>query len=229
MILHSVRVENYKGIRGPWHVEFDSHYPNLLEGPNGVGKSTLVEAIERCLVESHNTSGVSAEEMRPRETALVPSITVEFSHAAADYRIAKTFLDSPKAVLERKRADGVWDTISKGKVADEQVREMLRSQPTKAKDKPGDRMGLFSVLCSLQGKQDLPALSGDALSDIRGMLGAQVSGAAGAAFERLVNKKYLRVDSWRQTEKGQADGVAGCVGKGAGRLGQVRRADGAGG
>ena len=70
---------------------------------------------------------------------------------------------------------------------------MLRSQPTKAKDKPGDRMGLFSVLCSPQGKQDLPALSGDALADIRGMLGAQVSGAGGAAFERLVNKKYLFV------------------------------------
>jgi DNA repair exonuclease SbcCD ATPase subunit len=193
MILHSVHVENYKGIRGPWHVEFDPNYPNLLEGPNGVGKSTLVEAIERCLVESHNTSGASAEEMRPRETALAPIITVEFSHAAADYRIAKTFLDSPKAVLERKRADGVYDTIAKGKAADDQVREMLRSQPTKAKDKPGDRMGLFSVLCSPQGKQDLPALSGDALSDIRGMLGAQVSGAGGAAFERFVNKKYLSV------------------------------------
>jgi recombinational DNA repair ATPase RecF len=193
MILHLVHVENYKGIRGPWHVEFDPQSPNLLEGPNGIGKSTLVEAIERCLVESHNTSGASAEEMRPRGTALAPVITVEFSHAGADYRIAKTFLDSPKAILERKRADGVWDTIAKGKAADEQVREMLRSQPTKAKDKPGDRMGLFSVLCSPQGKQDLPELSGDALADIRGMLGAQASGAGGAAFERLVHKKYLSV------------------------------------
>ena len=112
MILHSVHVENYKGIRGPWHVEFDPQSPNLLEGPNGIGKSTLVEAMERCLVESHHTSGASAEEMRPRGTALAPVITVEFSHAGADYRIAKTFLDSPKAILERKRADGVWDTIA---------------------------------------------------------------------------------------------------------------------
>ena len=100
---------------------------------------------------------------------------------------------------------------------------MLRSQPTKAKDKPGDRMGLFSVLCSLQGKQDLPALSGDALADIRGMLGAQVSGAGGAAFERLVNKKYLSVwtpggkpkkgkltESQDALEKAQAD-LAKCV------------------
>jgi hypothetical protein len=74
--------------------------------------------------------------MRPRETALAPSITVEFSHVGADYRVAKTFLDSPKAVLERKRAGGVYDTIAKGNAADDQVREMLRSQPTKAKDKP---------------------------------------------------------------------------------------------
>ena len=35
MILHSVQVENYKGIRGPWCVEFDPQSPNLFEGPNG--------------------------------------------------------------------------------------------------------------------------------------------------------------------------------------------------
>jgi DNA repair exonuclease SbcCD ATPase subunit len=55
-------------------------------------------------------------------------------------------------------------------------------------------MGLLSVLCSLQGKQDLPALSGDALTDIRQMLGAQVAGVGGGGFEQLVNKKYL--SSW---------------------------------
>ena len=74
MILHSVHVENYKGIRGPWDVEFNVESPNLLEGPNGVGKSTLVDAIQRCLVESHNVSGAGAEEMRPRGTALTPAI-----------------------------------------------------------------------------------------------------------------------------------------------------------
>ncbi|MDR3701073.1 MAG: AAA family ATPase [Candidatus Sulfopaludibacter sp.] len=193
MVLHSVYIENYKGIRGPLAVEFDPQSPNLLEGPNGVGKSTLVQAIERCLVESHNTSGASAEEMRPRGTALAPAIAVEFSHGDDRYRIVKTFLDAPKATLERRRADGGYDTIANGKTADEHVRKMLHSQPTKARDKAGDRMGLFSVMCSPQGKQDLPALSGDALADIRGMLGAQVSGAAGAAFERLITKKYLSV------------------------------------
>jgi ABC-type Mn2+/Zn2+ transport system ATPase subunit len=193
MILHSVRIENFKAIRGPLDVVFEPNSPNLLEGPNGAGKSTLVEAMERCLLDSHNGTGTSVEEMRPRETALTPSIAVEFSHAGTVYRIAKTFLDSPKALLDRKRADGVYDTIAKGKAADEQVRDMLRSQPTKAKDRPGERMGLLSVLCSSQGRIALPALSGDALADVRSMLGAAVSGSRGLAFENAVTRKHTAV------------------------------------
>ena len=193
MILYSVHVENYKGIRGPLDVMFDPDSPNLLEGPNGAGKSTLFEAVQRCLAEGHNTAGVSAQEMRPRETALTPLIAVVFGHAGNIYRISKTFLDFPKAQLDRKRPDGRFEGIAFGKKADEQVRGMLRSQATKAKEKHGERLGLFSVLCSTQGKQELPALSGDALADIREMLGAQVFGSRGVAFEKAVNKKYFSV------------------------------------
>ena len=190
MILHLVRIANFKGIRGPVDVTFEVDSPNLLEGPNGAGKSTIVEAIERGLLDSHNSTGSGAEEMRPRETALTPSISVEFSHAGVAYRISKTFLDSPMALLDRKRSDGLYDTIAKGKAADEQVREMLRGQQTKAKERPGDRMGLLSVLFSRQSQLALPAMSGDALADVRGMLGAQVSGSRGGVFEQLVTKKH---------------------------------------
>jgi hypothetical protein len=68
---------------------------------------------------------------------------------------------------------------------------MLRSQGTRAKERPGERLGIFSILCSSQNQQELPALSGNALTDIREMLGAQVSGKQGEAFEKVVNKRYL--------------------------------------
>ena len=136
MILHSARVENYKGIRGPLEVTFDRDRPNLVEGPNGAGKSTLVEAIQCALIENHNTTGTGAEQMRPRETALTPSISVQFEHGGTAYRISKTFLDSPKALLERRRPDGAFEATAKGKAADEQVRDMLRSRG------PGPRKGL---------------------------------------------------------------------------------------
>jgi DNA repair protein SbcC/Rad50 len=191
MILHSAYVENFKGIRGPLEVTFDREQPNLLEGPNGAGKSTLVDAIQCALAENHNTTGAGAEEMRPRETALTPSVRVVFEDDGTVYRISKIFLDSPKALLERRRPDGTFEAIAKGKAADDQVRDMLRSQGTRAKDKPGERLGLLSVLCSSQGQQGLPVLSGNALTDIREMLGAQVSGKKGAAFEKAVNKRYL--------------------------------------
>ena len=193
MILYSVHIKNYKGIRGPLDVTFDPDSPNLLEGLNGAGKSTLLEAVQRCLAEGHNTAGVAAQEMRPRETALTPSIAVVFGHSGNTYRVSKTFLDFPKAQLERKRPDGKFEGIAFDKKADEQVRGMLRSQASKAKEKPGERLGLFSVLCSTQGKQELPALSGDALADIREMLGSQVFGSRGIAFEKAVNKKYFSV------------------------------------
>ena len=191
MILLSACVENYKGIRGPIEVTFDRELPNLFEGPNGAGKSTLVEAIQCALTENHNTTGAAAEEMRPRETALTPSITATFEQAGAVYRVSKTFLDSPKALLERRRPDGAFEAIAKGKAADEKVREMLLSQGARAKERPGERLGLFSILCSTQGQQELPSLSGNALTGVREMLGAQVSGKKGDAFEKAVNKKYL--------------------------------------
>jgi hypothetical protein len=193
VILYSVHVENYKGIRGPLDVTFDPDSPNLLEGLNGAGKSTLLDAVQRCLAEGHNTGGVAAREMRPRETALTPSIAVVFGHAGNTFRISKTFLDFPKAQLERKRPDGRFEGMAFGKKADEQVREMLRSQASKAKENPGERLGLFSILCSTQGKQELSALTGDALADIREMLGSQVFGSRGVAFEKAVNKKYFSV------------------------------------
>jgi len=191
MILHSACVENFKGIRGPLEVTFDREQPNLLEGANGAGKSTLVDAIQCALIENHTTTGAGAEEMRPRGTALTPSVKVVFEEDGTVYRISKTFLDSPKALLERRRPDRTFEAIAKGKAADEQVRDMLRSQGTRAKDKPGERLGLFSVLCGTQGQQGLPVLSGNALTDIREMLGAQVSGKKGDVFEKAVNKRYL--------------------------------------
>ena len=60
MILHSVHVEDFKGLRG-LDVAFEQSEVNLVLGPNGVGKSTLRESIETVLVENHNTSGGSAE------------------------------------------------------------------------------------------------------------------------------------------------------------------------
>ena len=202
MILYSARVENYKGIRGPIEITFDADSPNVVDGPNGVGKSTLLDAVLCCLVEGYNTAGAAAEQMRPRETALTPSIAVVFGHGGSIHRISKTFLDSPKSLLERKRADGVFEAIAKGKTADEEVRTLLRSSGGRSKEKPGERLGLLSVLCSTQGGQELPALSGDALTGIREMLGAQVSGAQGIAFERAVDKKYFSL--WTPTGKPKA-------------------------
>ena len=150
MILLSLSIENFKGIRGPLDVVLEPDSPNLLEGPNGAGKSTLLDAVQRCLVEGYNTAGAGAEEMRPRETALTPSISVVYGHSGSVYRISKTFLDSPKAQLERRRPDGVFEAIAKGKAADEQVRGMLRSQATKAKENPGERLASFPFCAALR-------------------------------------------------------------------------------
>jgi DNA repair exonuclease SbcCD ATPase subunit len=206
VILHSVQIENFKGLRGPLNLAFDESEVNLVLGPNGAGKSTLREAIETVLVENHNTSGAVAEQMRPWDTAMAPSITLTFSEGGEVYRLSKTFLDSPRASLER-RSGSQFDMIAKGKAVDEQVRAMLRSQAVKAKDKAGERLGLLSVLFGGQDVHALPALSGDALADIRQMLGAQLSGQRGAALEHAARKKLLgawtREDEKAKVKKGR--------------------------
>ena len=80
------------------------------------------QAIQQCLLESHNTTGVSAEEMRPRETALTPFIYAQLTGTACrpyardtlDQKLARdleTCLRFNDAALDTMASDGRFRTV----------------------------------------------------------------------------------------------------------------------
>ena len=81
---------------------------NVLYGPNGTGKSTLLETIIRGLLDSYAVGGNEAQALRPWGRPLTPKVRIEFMHAGVEYRLRKRFLDKPSALLE-VREDGGWN------------------------------------------------------------------------------------------------------------------------
>src|ERR1700739_2301311 len=144
---------------------------NLLCGPNGTGKSTLLEMVTRGLLDSHSVGGSDAQALRPWGRSLTPKVTIEFAHGGVEYRLRKRFLDKPAALLEIRDGAG-WSRFAENEAADRHVRELLRADAPGAGLSSSKHWGLTQVLWAPQEIQELPSLCGDILADIRASLGS---------------------------------------------------------
>ncbi|HWR50205.1 MAG TPA: AAA family ATPase, partial [Bryobacteraceae bacterium] len=203
MILHEITVENFRGYRAPVTVKLDGGSPAVVRGRNGSGKSTLLEAAVRVLADRHDVGGKEAARIRPRGTTLAPRIALVFEHGGEVYRITKQFLDSPSARLE-KCSGNKFELLDEGKAADQRLREILRSDAAGRGLAGTEETGILQALCCPQGGLALPGLTGKVLEDIRAMLGAQLAGPRGAAFETEVAKKYSKAWSGKGPRKSEA-------------------------
>jgi DNA repair exonuclease SbcCD ATPase subunit len=89
MRLHTIRLQNYRRHRD-LTVDF-SDQRVLVSGPNESGKSTLVEAIHRCLFYRHKSKAAGLlDRMQPRSGG-DPEVTLVFSLGAIRYTLAKKF------------------------------------------------------------------------------------------------------------------------------------------
>ena len=75
MILHSITVENWRNFLGECFVGPFNEGLNILHAPNATGKSTLFEALQRALMDNHNTAGEEVRRLRPWGRNLSPSRT----------------------------------------------------------------------------------------------------------------------------------------------------------
>ena len=57
MILRSIRVEGWRCFAAPVNVEPFADGLNIVHGPNGIGKSTLMMALVRGLFDNHSVTG----------------------------------------------------------------------------------------------------------------------------------------------------------------------------
>ena len=191
MILRSIAVQGWRCFANPVSVGPFTDGLNVLHAPNATGKSTLFEALLRGLLDGHRVSGRDVENLRPWGRELAPTVTVEFSHGGAEYRMMKRFLDRPSAELER-RENGSFVRMAEAEAADEKIREILtRNPPGRGLSRP-ENWGVAQVLWAPQGDLALGKLSGDLVADIRTALGVQVSGPGSGPLEERIETAYLR-------------------------------------
>jgi DNA repair exonuclease SbcCD ATPase subunit len=163
---------------------------NVIHAPNGSGKSTIFEAFQRALLDSHKVTGRDVEMLRPWGRSLSPKVTVEFAHGGVEYRIAKKFLDDPAALLERKE-DGRFKRLAEGISADDQTRALFTQNPPGRGLARQENWGLAQVLWAPQGNLVLSRLTGDLVADIRSMLSTQVAGPGSGPLETMIEERYL--------------------------------------
>jgi hypothetical protein len=189
MIVTGVHVEGFRCFVRPTEVRGFSDGLTIVSAPNGTGKSTLFEAIRRALIDHHTVSGGEAERMRPWGRSVAPTISLEFLHGGARWRIRKRFLDAPDCELSRWEKD-VFVPVHRGEKADEHVRGLL-SQPTTPRGLAKEaHWGLAQVLWAPQGALELGPLATELATRVRDTLEAELVSGRGAAIERDVEFRY---------------------------------------
>ncbi len=89
MKIHKVRLRNYRR-HEQLEVTFDADR-TLIHGPNEIGKSSLIEAIHRCLFYRHKSRAAGLlESMQPRAGG-DPEVTLEFTTGGVRYTLQKKF------------------------------------------------------------------------------------------------------------------------------------------
>ena len=189
MILKTLQVAGWRCFADPVTVGPFGEGLNILYAPNGTGKSTLFEALLRCVLDGHRVTGHEVEAIRPWGRLLSPTAIVEFFHEGSEFRITKRFLNDASSKLERKE-DGRFVSLAEGQAADEAVRKILtRNPPGRGLARPENR-GLAQVLWAPQGDLSVSKLSGDLVADIRSCLGVQAAGAATGSVEKQIEALY---------------------------------------
>ncbi len=94
MILNSIQVEGWRCFASPFSVgEFGTGL-NIIHGPNGIGKSTIMMALARGLFDSHHVGGEEIKSLRPWGRELAPKVMIEFEQDGQQFRLRKQFLES---------------------------------------------------------------------------------------------------------------------------------------
>ena len=189
MILWDITVSGWRCFLEPTAVGPFTDGLNVIYAPNGTGKSTLFEALQRGLLDAHGVAGHSVEAIKPWGRSLSPRVTIEFEHAGQTYRLTKQFLDGATSTLERQE-DGRFTPLSEGRAADDEVRAILNGEAPGRGASKQQHWGIAQVLWAPQGDLTLASLSGNLVADIHSLLGVQLSGAEAGRLEKKVEDLY---------------------------------------
>ncbi|MGH7944202.1 MAG: AAA family ATPase [Opitutaceae bacterium] len=163
MILHAIELTHVGPFRATVRLGPFSPGLNLLCAPNEAGKSTSLRAAARALFDKHTTKGEELKSLQPAGTDLAPRVVVEFETHAGRYRIEKTFLQSPRSLLQQWHG-AVWQPIAEADAADQRLQDLLHSSlPGRGATKP-EHWGFLGFLWARQGEPcEWPRLEDEAV------------------------------------------------------------------
>ena len=190
MILESVVIEGFRCFDR--RIELPNFAPgiNILHGPNGIGKSTIVRALGHLLLDAHSTTGQAAKsEMQPWGRSLSPRLSAVFTHRSERYRAEKQFLASPMARLEREEKS-VFRPVADGVAANQKLLEMFRAAAPAKGLAGADNFGLLQVLWTTQAAGPLPAWSAGVREVVERSLGAAITSPATQAIAKAIDARW---------------------------------------
>ncbi len=164
MILEGFEIEHWSCIR---RVAVDGLSPTgviVLHGPNGTGKSSIIEALRACLMDNKSTSKALGRAFH-KNSAEKPRVSVTFRADGASWRITKQF-NSKESKLESRTESGSWKQVTADpSESHERVRQLTGGCES--------RLGLHQLLWLTQAEFHLPGkgFDADVQSRLRSVLG----------------------------------------------------------
>lgn len=191
MILRSIELSGWRCFVSPVAVGSFVDGLNIIHGPNGIGKSTLMMALARGLFDNHNVGGAEIKTLRSWGRALTPKVTIEFEQGAEAYRLHKQFLVSPFSILAQKE-NGQFVPVAENRAADERAREILAAEASARGATDQRHWGLAQVLWAPQGNLKINELAAGTRATIQETLGKQIAGARTESLEKRINDRFLQ-------------------------------------
>lgn len=199
MRLERLEVQNFRGIRSAT-IEFGPAI-TVLHGPNELGKSTLVEAIQAALFQQTNLK--AGDEHVTWDSSLPACVTLTFEHQGKLWRVSKQFGVKTSAKLESSAQIGTpkFHEELTGKGVEGKLRELLSwgiAPPGKGAPKSSESF-LLTALLGRQGEvQQVLKVGLDGDGDETGK--SLVTQALGALdkdplVSQIIDKLATRVDA----------------------------------
>ena len=165
MILEGFEIENWSCIKRLSVTDLPPTGIVVLHGPNGTGKTSVLEALRACLMDNKSTSK-ALERGFPKNSNDKPRVTVLFRVAGTTWKIMKQF-NSKESTLHSRTATGSWKLeTADASEAHERARQLAGGSDSS--------MGLHQLLWLTQAEFQLPdpkKFDADVQSRLRAVLG----------------------------------------------------------
>ncbi|MFX0538391.1 AAA family ATPase [Ornithinimicrobium sp. Y1847] len=99
MRLHTLTLRDVKGVKDRT-IELPEVGVVVIEGPNEIGKSTMLEAFDALLTLKSTSKAAAARALQPVDRDVAPCVAAEFSIGGLRLRYAKRWLKSPSTTLQ---------------------------------------------------------------------------------------------------------------------------------